>query len=89
MSYDNDGYYHVSEERCRTCGRIGCEGGASCEAAAERRADDALYCVLCGAYIYGHGNNPDPLAREGKCCDHCNITKVIPARVERMGGSNE
>lgn len=37
MSYDDNGVYHVSEKKCRTCGRIGCEGGRSCEVAAEMR----------------------------------------------------
>jgi len=35
--YENP--YHMSGGRCRTCGRYGCEGGAACEIAAERRAD--------------------------------------------------
>jgi len=43
------------------------------------------YCVLCGANIIGYGNNPDPLAKEGECCDHCNVTKVIPERIKRLG----
>jgi hypothetical protein len=38
--YD-DGVYsnRISGNKCRTCGRIGCEGGAACEMAAEQRAD--------------------------------------------------
>lgn len=39
-------------------------------------------CVLCGASIpEGRGNNPAPLATSGVCCDACNITRVIPARI--------
>lgn len=37
-------------------------------------------CCLCGVEIEGHGNNPNPLAAEGVCCDKCNAEKVIPAR---------
>ncbi len=42
-----------------------------------------MKCVLCGKKIDGYGNNPAPLANESKhsCCDECNVTKVIPARL--------
>ena len=36
--------------------------------------------MLCDDTSAGYGNNPDPLATEGLCCDTCNFTKVIPAR---------
>lgn len=42
-------------------------------------------CCLCGAPVGQYGNNPWPLAEEGRCCDTCNFTKVIPAR---LGGNN-
>jgi len=51
-----------------------------------------MKCVLCNEEIKGdvvngialpYGNNPHPLADEGKCCDDCNMFKVIPARMER------
>lgn len=45
-------------------------------------------CVLCGATNYGFGNNPDPLARKGMCCDGCNATKVIPARLQPMNSQD-
>lgn len=42
-------------------------------------------CVLCSTNFSGYGNNPLPLAYEGRCCcDQCNITKVVPARLEKM-----
>lgn len=44
--------------------------------------EDKETCVLCGKHIDGYGNNPAPLADEGKCCDECNSTKVIPARMK-------
>ena len=36
-------------------------------------------CVLCNEQNKGYGNNPEPLASEGQCCNDCNI-KVIVAR---------
>ena len=41
-------------------------------------------CVLCKDTIYGFGNNPDPVAKAGVCCDACNATKVIPARIAQL-----
>ena len=41
-------------------------------------------CSLCGAKDIGFGNNPAPLLNHGEeqsCCDKCNLTKVIPARL--------
>ncbi len=38
-------------------------------------------CALCSNEFWGYGNNPDPLAKKGLCCDECNTTKVIPARL--------
>lgn len=50
-------------------------------------------CCFCGEELTPQpdisprfwGNNPEPLMRddENRCCDHCNFTKVIPARIER------
>jgi hypothetical protein len=42
-------------------------------------------CVLCGRHIAGFGNNPWPLAEEGRCCNDCDDLKVIPARMVRLG----
>ena len=36
-------------------------------------------CCLCGEEFGGYGNNPAPLAEEGRCCDRCN-EKVVSAR---------
>lgn len=44
-------------------------------------------CCLCGKEIeveftgWSDGNNAQPLA-DGRCCNDCNTTKVIPARIE-------
>jgi len=45
-------------------------------------------CVLCGKETEGYGNNPLPL-KEGKCCDACNTTKVIPERIKRINKYRE
>jgi hypothetical protein len=37
-------------------------------------------CVLCNSVLKTY-NNPEPLAKDGDCCDKCNIDKVIPARI--------
>lgn len=41
-------------------------------------------CCLCGKLVKGYGNNPAPLMNKGKCCEECNMTKVIPARLEAL-----
>ena len=43
-------------------------------------------CCLCKKEMYEFGNNPYPLKETGSCCNVCNYTKVIPARIKR---SNE
>jgi len=43
-----------------------------------------LRCVLCDVEFKGYGNNPSPCAEMGMCCDACNFTKVIPARLEKI-----
>lgn len=42
-------------------------------------------CCLCGKDFEGYGNNPEPLADKGSCCDRCNAEKVIPARIAAAG----
>ena len=49
------------------------------------------FCVLCrdaldvlyknGIAIWTDGNNAEPMS-SGRCCNYCNDTKVIPARIE-------
>lgn len=43
-------------------------------------------CCFCGNNVGKYGNNPAPLmdGAESKCCDTCNTTKVIPARLAEM-----
>lgn len=40
-----------------------------------------MKCCLCGAEIIGEGNNPEPLSSDGRCCDECNLFKVLPERL--------
>jgi hypothetical protein len=49
---------------------------------------DIPACSLCGGPVEGWGHNPAPLADreiDGPCCQTCNDTKVIPARLVNMG----
>ncbi len=36
-------------------------------------------CCICGKLIKGYGNEAYPV-KNGRCCDECNMKKVIPAR---------
>ncbi len=40
-------------------------------------------CSICNNKITGFGNNAEPV-NNGRCCDTCNFTKVIPARLEML-----
>jgi len=40
-------------------------------------------CVICEEPIDGYGNNARPYA-EGRCCDVCNVSWVIPMRIRLM-----
>ena len=56
-----------------------------------------MKCCLCGGEIekqrnpktgeifWDKGNNALPL-KDGRCCSTCNLTKVLPARLERFRG---
>lgn len=51
----------------------------------EESKEETKDCVLCPGLYEGYGHNPRPLANEGRCCDDCNKTQVIPARFEARG----
>ena len=41
-------------------------------------------CCLCSKEVECYGNNPSPIQTQNeddKCCDECNLAKVIPARI--------
>lgn len=42
--------------------------------------DKTYTCCICGRETKGHGNDPWPVRAEGKCCDACNWTTVLPER---------
>jgi len=47
--------------------------------------EEEYICSLCGNKFIGFGNNSEPLkASEDRCCDECNSTKVIPARLKQI-----
>ena len=46
--------------------------------------DNEKTCCICGKKFKGYGNNPWPVAEEGTCCDECNLSKVIAARLEMI-----
>jgi hypothetical protein len=37
-------------------------------------------CSICGKAYVERGNNAEPV-NEGRCCDECNATIVLPARL--------
>lgn len=47
----------------------------------EKKLDKVKTCCICGKEYTGWGNNPWPIKHDGYCCDKCNETKVIPARL--------
>ena len=46
-------------------------------------ANEVWKCCICGEYFTGWGNNPWPISdkEEDRCCDMCDTTKVLPARI--------
>jgi hypothetical protein len=54
-------------------------------------ASEVQECVLCGYEFVGWGNNPEPLAayEDGRACDLCNGSKVIPARLRAITGDKD
>lgn len=56
--------------------------------------EKVFVCCLCGHITTGWGNDPWPCkpefepeeGEEAQCCDECNSTKVIPARLRQIYG---
>ena len=42
-----------------------------------------MKCKICNDTFFGHGHNAQPVAN-GRCCDVCNDTEVVPSRLNRM-----
>lgn len=45
-------------------------------------------CCICGKEHVGYGHNPNPVTTDGECCDNCNVTIVIPARIKECAKRN-
>ena len=53
-----------------------------------------MKCCICGKEFDGYGNNPYPVvgdifSGDERCCDECNDTIVIPARIMQMFGERK
>lgn len=46
----------------------------------EARQYTSHKCCLCGGTYIGYGNSAEPI-NNGRCCDRCNMEKVIPTRL--------
>lgn len=42
-------------------------------------------CVICGQKYTGYGNDARPV-KEGRCCNGCNLTVVVPRRIADANG---
>lgn len=38
-------------------------------------------CSICGKHYKGYGNNAQPI-NDGRCCNYCNSTLVVPKRIQ-------
>lgn len=47
----------------------------------KKKETNKKICSICGFKYEGYGNNAEPI-NDGKCCDTCNIMRVIPARIK-------
>ena len=45
--------------------------------------NEILVCSICRENYTGYGNNAQPV-NDGRCCDFCNNTVVIPARLQMI-----
>ena len=45
-------------------------------------------CSICGKSYEGYGNNAQPV-NNGRCCDKCNATVVIPRRIQEHKNRKE
>ena len=45
--------------------------------------DETSKCSICGIRYLGYGHNAQPV-NNGRCCDMCNTTHVITARLRQL-----
>ena len=70
---------------------MGITKAGACRAVAAKGKREGI-CCLCGGGLGHHGdnlsfgNNPEPLGQKkgDRCCDNCNFTRVLPARLKQM-----
>ena len=43
----------------------------------DKKDDTTFKCILCYRERTGYGNNPNPVALSGRCCDNCNRLVVM------------
>ena len=43
-----------------------------------------IKCCICGKNFVGYGNNPYPVKTTGKCCNLCDNTVVLVARIQQI-----
>ena len=49
-----------------------------------------MICCICKEEVNEkYGNNPQPIKQDGRCCNDCNYTVVIPARMKEILTSKE
>lgn len=75
---------HVSVERQGTSNLSGEIMEKVCNVIGEGEMEYAMCvntCCLCGETYQGFGNNAEPIM-DGRCCDACNASKVIPERIK-------
>jgi hypothetical protein len=61
-------------------------GQLSCETHLSDAGRTLPTCSICGCAYDGFGHNAAPFP--GRCCDACNWTVVIPARIAQLKGSD-
>ena len=58
----------------------------------DRKGGMVMKCCLCGKEIIGWGNDPWPVVtdEDARCCDECNLSIVLIARLTNLKkGENE
>ena len=53
--------------------------------------DEKHICCICGEEFTGWGNNPSPVNDDenARCCDICNDTVVVPARIGALANRRD
>lgn len=46
-------------------------------------------CCFCKRKFTGYGNSPAPVLFTGRCCDECNTSVVIAARLKLLSNKKD